>query len=368
MQYPTVCPICETEYTERQHPRCDCGEPLWYDSPATDFEWDDCTVAPGMWRYSPLLPVDKPRGIATAAGGTPLVRSERLDDVAGCRIYVKDETEQPTGAYKDRGSAVAISVAVGREVPAIGTVSYGNMAMSTAAHAASVGMDCVVLVPAETSPVRLELIGQYGPLILRVDGEYGDLYDDILALDELAVEFFLSDPPARTSGYKTAVYELYEQMALEEPDALAVPASSGGFASGVYQGLLDLQAAGLLAELPRLYAVQTATADPITQAFEQGATTVSSLDPARVGETIAHSIGNPAPPSGNVVLDEIGDGYEGEPPCVSGTESTLTLEVLDADGHPRAVRVRPADFGVAGAAVLDGIATGKASLPPSPPS
>ena len=306
MTVSTVCSRCGAAYERRQHPRCTCGEPLWYDSDAAGFDWDDCTDDEGLWRYAPLLPASDPGGLAVVAGGTPLVRSRRLDDTAGCRVWVKDETEQPTGSYKDRGSAVALSLADADGTAPVGTVSYGNMAMSTAAHAASAGRDCVVLVPAETSSVRLELIAQYDPTVLRVEGDYGALYDDVLALDpETPVDFVLSDPPARTSGYKTVVFELFEQFASDVPDALALPASSGGFVSGVYQGLSDLEAAGLLDELPRLYAVQTAASDPITRAFERGSDDVMPLEPAAVGDTIAHSIGNPAPPSGNVVLDAV---------------------------------------------------------------
>ncbi|MFC7134995.1 MULTISPECIES: threonine synthase [Salinibaculum] len=302
MTTPTRCHRCGTRYREAGRRRCDCGEPVWYDIDVADFDWDDCTDADGMWRYAPILPVSEPRGLAAGAGGTPLLRSPRLDSVAGCRVFIKDEGEQPTGAYKDRGSAVAVSEWDETDAQAIGTVSYGNMAMSTAAHAASVGADCVVLVPAETSAVRLSLIEQYGPTVLRVSGDYGALYDDVLGLEDVPVEFYLSDPPARTSGYRTAVFEVYEQLRPDEPDALALPASSGGFASGVYQGVRDLRTAGLIDDLPRLYLVQTAAADPITRAFEGDDDEVGTLAPEEVGETIAHSIGNPAPPSGTVAL------------------------------------------------------------------
>lgn len=289
-----ACYRCGRETTAG--PRCDCGEPLWF-VPDGAFTPQDL---PGMWRYTDLLPVDNPVGLGAAAGGTPLLRTERLDAVAGCRVWVKDEAENPTGSYKDRGSAVAVAQATQRGRTAIGTVSYGNMAMSTAATAASAGLDCVVLVPIDTPPVRLELIASYGPTVLRVPGDYGTLYDEVLDLD-VSVEFYLSDPPERIAGYATCVHELVTE-APDPPDALALPASSGGFASGVYRGLLDCRAANLLTDLPRLYVVQTAASDPITRAFEADAEEVSSLPADEVEDTVATSIGNPAPPSGTRAL------------------------------------------------------------------
>lgn len=304
----TVCYRCGTEYTNRILDRCRCGEPLWFDVGASMFDWDDCREEQGIWRYAELLPIGRLGGLAPGSGDTPLLRSPALDSIAGGRVYVKDESENPTGSYKDRGSAVAVPHAIETGVPAVGTVSHGNMAMSTAAHAASVGHDCVVLVPSGTQPVRLELIAQYGATILQVEGEYGKLYYDALGMNsELPVAFLLSDAPTRISGYKTALFEIYEQLEPETPDVIALPASSGGFASGVWRGILDLADAGLIEEFPRLVLIQAAESDPITRAFEADRTEVSTLGPEDVGETIAHSIGNPDPPSGTRALAAVRD-------------------------------------------------------------
>ncbi|OYR47592.1 pyridoxal-phosphate dependent enzyme [Halorubrum sp. Hd13] len=302
------CYRCGDRYRDPLRVRCDCGEPLWFEPDAAAFGWEDCRAYDGAWRYEPLLPIDRPEGVARAAGGTPLVRSEGLDDAAGCRVYVKDEGEHPTGAYKDRGSAAAVPHAVAAADGAVGTVSYGNMAMSTAAHAASLDRECVVLVPDDISPVRLELIGQYEPTIVRVDGDYGALYGDALDLsDELPVRFLVSDAPARISGYATAMFEICEAFAPDAPDAVVLPTSSGGFASGLWRGIRDLEAAGLLDDPPRLCLVQTAASDPITRAFESGATDPTPIAPDETGETIAHSIGNPDPPSGGRALAAVRD-------------------------------------------------------------
>ncbi|WP_164932835.1 threonine synthase [Halorubrum amylolyticum] len=302
------CYRCGEQYEEATRVRCTCGEPVWFETDTTAFAWDECRDYDGMWRYEPLLPIDRPKGIARAAGGTPLVRSEGLDAVAGCQVYVKDEGEHPTGAYKDRGSAVAVPHAIATSGGAVGTVSYGNMAMSTAAHAASLDRECVVLVPDEISSVRLELIGQYEPTIIRVDGDYGALYDDALTLStELPIAILVSDAPARISGYKTALFEICEAFAPDVPDAIVLPTSSGGFASGIWRGIRDLEAAGLLDEPPRLYLVQTAVSDPLTRAFDAGEVDPTPLEDDEVGETIAHSIGNPDPPSGGRALAAVRD-------------------------------------------------------------
>ncbi len=308
MSLSLSCYRCGERYDDGTPVRCDCGEPLWVDTEPTAFSWGDCRDRGGMWRYEALLPIDRPEGVARAAGGTPLVRSPGLDDAAGARVFVKDEGENPTGAYKDRGSAVAVphTVATGDDV--VGTVSYGNMAISTAAHAASLNRECVVFVPERTSSVRLELIAQYEPTIVQVAGDYGKLYGDALDLSErLPIDVLVSDAPTRISGYKTALFEIYESLAPATPDVIALPASSGGFASGIWLGIRDLERAGLIAEPPRLCLIQTATADPLTRAFEAGETKPTPLSPDETGETIAHSIGNPDPPSGARALAAVRD-------------------------------------------------------------
>ena len=308
MSLSLSCYRCGERYDDGARVRCACGEPLWVDADPAAFSWADCRDRHGMWRYEALLPIDRPEGVARAAGGTPLVRSPGLDDAAGARVFVKDEGENPTGAYKDRGSAVAVPHAVATGDDVVGTVSYGNMAISTAAHATSLDRDCVVFVPEGTSSVRLELIAQYEPTVVRVAGDYGKLYGDALDLSErLPIDVLVSDAPARVSGYKTALLEICESLAPATPDVIALPASSGGFASGVWLGIRDLERAGVIGEPPRLCLVQTATADPLTRAFEAGAAEPTPLSPDETGETIAHSIGNPDPPSGARALAAVRD-------------------------------------------------------------
>ncbi|SFL28929.1 threonine synthase [Halogranum rubrum] len=304
MTSPTLsCVACGETTSEWSSARCDCGEPRWVDVDVAGFDWDNVTDAPGMWRYESLLPVDRPGSLGDVAGDTPLVRTPRLDDVAGARIHVKNEAANATGSFKDRGSAVGIAWALEHGVDTVGTVSHGNMAMSMAAHAATVDLDCLVLVPADIPAERLGNIAQYGPTLLRVDGDYGKLYDRSLELgEEAGIEFVNSDAPLRVEGQKTTALEICEAFAAEgaqPPDAIVLPVSSGGHASGAWKAVRELHRAGAIDSLPRLYFVQAAACAPIAEAFERGDDEVT---PVAAGETIAYSIANANPPSGNRVL------------------------------------------------------------------
>ncbi|GAA0232225.1 pyridoxal-phosphate dependent enzyme [Haladaptatus pallidirubidus] len=338
-----VCYRCGNE-TENGA-RCACGEPLWLKTDATGFSWpafvrtrSESELEPkqeptsGLWRYADLLPTEPLPGVGAAVGGTPLARTERLDEYAGCRLWVKDESANPTGTFKDRGSAVGVAHTLESSVGAdangswVGTVSHGNMAMSMAAMSASAGVSCLVLVPDDIPTERLGHIDQYDPELVQVEGAYGKLYYDSLELP--GVRFVNSDTPYRVAGQKTTAYEICEAFATahgdpagspfdgsgpgiqvsesgesadssDSPDAIVAPVSSGGHASAIWKALRELREANLLDSAPRLYFVQAAACDPIARAFRADADEVRSVEG---GDTIAYSIANSDPPSGNRVL------------------------------------------------------------------
>ena len=314
------CYACGARYDTAERGRCSCGEPCWFALDASDFTWPSDAAPAGMWRYTDLLPIDSPHGIGSTVGGTPLVRTKRLDDL-GCRVFVKDETRQPTGSFKDRGSAVGVAHAVANGTRWVGTVSHGNMATSMAAHAAALGLGCVVLVPADIPAERLVHVARYGPTIVRIDGDYGDCYEKSLSMGpELGIEFVNSDVPLRVAGQKTVALEILEAFAPSSPDAIVLPVSSGGQASAVWKAFLELDAAGLIDSVPRVYGVQSAGCDPIVRAFEAGSDRVSPIEP---DETVAYSIANANPPSGTRVLAALRE-------TGGGTVAVTDEEILDA--------------------------------------
>ncbi|AEH36810.1 threonine synthase [Halopiger xanaduensis] len=299
------CYDCGKTYRLEERQRCSCGEPLWFDADAETFEWpdDDRNWTAGMWRYEDALPVAPSSAVPTGSvpGTTPLVRAEGLDEYAGCRLSLKPEGQNPTGSFKDRGTAVGVEYGLRDGHDWIGTVSHGNMALSTSAYAAAAGLEAAVFVPADTPLERLELIARHGARIFRVEGDYGRLYAETLGLEAEVGRFVNSDTPLRVAGQKTVAYEILEQFQPSAPDAIVLPVSSGGQASGVWKALRELEAAGLLDadDVPRLYLVQAAACDPIATASREGRESVSAIEP---GETIAVSIANADPPSGTRAL------------------------------------------------------------------
>lgn len=285
-----VCHDCGTRTTD-ETVRCECGEPLWF--PVEAVEVDDGNPD-SLWDYEGALPTTQPPGIGSVVGGTPLFRAAALDASAGCRVHLKDERANPTGTFKDRGSAVGVAVAATEDRPVL-TVSHGNMARSVAAHATAAGVDCAVLVPSDIPGDRLAPIARYEPALLRVEGDYDRLYHD--AIDIVGPLALNSDVPLRVEGQKTVAYEIAAQAS--DVDAVVVPVSSGGNASAIWKGYRELTLAGFVDALPRLYLVQASACAPIAKAYREGMTSVPEV---AEGETIAYSIANPNPPSGDRAL------------------------------------------------------------------
>ena len=299
-----VCWACGARTDDDRRVRCDCGEPLWLDTDpdAVPDSWPASIES--MWDALPLLGIDTPEpptGLPQAAGGTPLLRAESLD-TDGVAVSVKLEGLNPTGSFKDRGTAFGVAAMLARGEERVGTVSHGNMAESVAAHAAAAGMDCTVLVPADIADERLAAIARYGPRLVRVDGDYGRLYYEALdAGREAGVRFLNSDAPWRVAGQATTALELLAQSGREGdvPDTIILPVSSGGHAGGTWQAVRTLTEAGLLDEAPKLCFVQAAACAPIAEAFARGDDEVTAVEG---GETIAYSIANADPPSGTRAL------------------------------------------------------------------
>ncbi|WP_425494486.1 threonine synthase [Natronosalvus halobius] len=329
-----VCYACERTF-ETPRARCDCGEPLWRPiEPLESCPSDAGSSGRSIWRYDAVLPASQPTG-DLEAGGAAVWRSRSLESYAGANVWLADEGRNPTGSFKDRGSAVGVAATLEAGIDRVGTVSHGNMASSVAAHAAAAGIDCTVLVPADIAEERIRAIARFDPQIVRVHGDYGRLYYDALELGRRhGIQFLNSDVPLRVAGQKTLAFDLLETV--PSLDAIVLPVSSGGNASAVWKGLLELRAGGLLESLPRLYLIQAAACDPIAAAYRSDR---ERVDPASgVKETVAYSIANADPPSGTRALAAVRD-TDG---AALSVDDDAILEAQDRLARDAGVRVEPA--------------------------
>ena len=285
------CSICGKTY-DKPLQRCECGEPVEFEL----FEGEPYigkSVWEQFWDFWPLEPA---LDFSLGEGDTPLVKS-RLGDESGIKLYLKNETVNPTWSFKDRGTFLAMSYALKASYKTVGTVSTGNMAASVSAYATRFGLKAKILVSESVSDDKLKAVSVYGGEVIRVHGDYGRLYFESLKLGErLGVYFMNSDNPFRIEGYKGIAFEIAEELT---PDYVLIPTSSGGLFRGVAKGFIELYKSGLIEGLPKLIAVQAEGCSPICRAFREGREKVERFENPR---TIAKAIANPYPPSGNAVL------------------------------------------------------------------
>jgi len=289
--------------------------------------------AAGMWRYLPALPQFDPAllqaRIFMGEGGTPLLRAASIEKAVGCHeVWLKDESRNPTGSFKDRGTAVGIALLAHLGFAAVGTVSTGNMARSVAAYAARAGMEASIWVGAATPPHKLAPVAVHGARLHRFDAPYGEIYASSLEWSRRSgVPFINSDSALRVEGQKTIAYELAEQLGGQAPRWLFVPTSSGGNFSAIAKGLEEATNAGLLRGACRLVAVQSAECDPIVRGWKAGSTDPEQVPPP---QTIAGAISNPSPPSGARALRWLRrtDGYAVSVPDADIAAAQLRLAEL----------------------------------------
>ncbi|MBW3536991.1 MAG: threonine synthase [Actinobacteria bacterium] len=308
------CTDCAAAYAAEALHVCDrCFAPLEvaYDLEAAARAISPESVAAGpasLWRYSALLPAD-PRGrVDLGAGFTPLIRADRLASELGLgELWLKNDTMNPTGSFKDRVVSVALTKAreLGFKVAACS--STGNLANAVAAHAARAGMRAVVFIPEDLEPVKIAATGVYGATVVRLDGTYDDAARLCSELIEELDDWAFVNNNLRTyysEGSKTLAFEIAEQLDWSVPDHVVVPVASGSQLTKIHKGFKELGSVGLLEEgsIPRLSGAQAAGCNPVAAAFESG---VDSFTPVRRPDTIAKSLAIGNPTDGDRVLSSV---------------------------------------------------------------
>ena len=256
-------------------------------------------------RYAPFYPYLEPNPLfSLGEGQTSLLRSVFTADKLGLQeLFFKNETQNPTWTFKDRGTACSVQNAFALGYRRFGTLSSGNMGASVAAYGSRADMDTFIMLKDNVPREKIDALTIYGARAFKVYGDYGKLYARLLEIgNQHQIYFSLSDDPLRVEGYKSLAFELLEQMDGQLPDYLAVPLGSGGLCRGILKGFEELRDSGITTQLPGFIGVQAVGNSPTVDAFEKGADRIERFQNSL---TLDHVLENPYPPSGNQVLRKL---------------------------------------------------------------
>jgi threonine synthase len=251
-----------------------------------------------IWRYVDLLPAAAAGGVDLGAGFTPLVRAERLAAELGLgELWIKNDTLNPTGSFKDRVVSVALSKARELGFKVAACASTGNLAHSVAAHAARAGMRSYVFIPHDLEQAKIVSTAIYGGNLVAVEGNYDDVNRLCAELASERPEWAFVNVNVRpyyAEGSKTLAYEVVEQLGWQVPDHVVVPIASGSQLTKIDKGFRELWQVGLLDEPPgvRISGAQAAGCAPVATAFAEGHDFVRPVKPSTIAKSLA--IGNPA--------------------------------------------------------------------------
>ena len=284
-----VCRGCGTQFPlAAQHACFECFGPLevGYDPAALrTVTREQIEAGPqNIWRYAALLPVgqDPASRVTLDPGLTPLVPAAALARELGIsgRLWVKDDSANPTHSFKDRVVSVALTAARGLGFTRFACASTGNLANSVAAHAARAGVPSVVFIPADLEPGKIITTAVYGGDVVAVDGSYDDvnrLCSELTETDEFEDTAFVNVNvrPYYAEGSKTLGYEVAEQLGWRIPAQVVIPMASGELLTKVDKAFTELVEIGLV-EAPaggwRVFGAQSAGCNPIATALHGAST------------------------------------------------------------------------------------------------
>ncbi len=319
---------------------CDCGQPYLVRYPAAphpDVKSQLCDRPWTMWRYREWLPLaDGESPVTLGEGGTPLLAVERVAARHGFGdLWVKEESCNPTGSFKARGLAAAVTRAAHAGVRRLVVPTAGNAGVALAAYAARAGVAARVYAPASTPPVILTQIRSFGAELVLVEGHIGDCGKAAraYAADTGAMDVSTLREPYRIEGKKSLGLEVVEQLGWTLPDVIVYPTGGGTGLIGMWKAFGELAAAGWVrGPLPRMYSVQSAGCAPVVQAFRAGA---EACTPWPEPRTIAAGLRVPSPLGDRLMLAALrqsgGDAVAvTHAQLVAAAQQLQTLEGVDA--------------------------------------
>ncbi|MBI4300600.1 MAG: threonine synthase [Chloroflexi bacterium] len=291
-------------------------------------------------RYAPYLPVGPGTPmISIGEGGTPLIRSRRLEKRFGCQLYFKLESCNPSGSFKDRGMVVAVAKAIEAGSRAIICASTGNTSASAAAYGAHCGLDVYVVVP--KGNIALGKMAQaltYGAKVIQVQGNFDDALRMVRALtDRHPLTLVNSLNPHRIEGQKTAAFEIVDDLG-DAPDQLFIPVGNAGNITAYWRGFVEYFDAGKAHVKPQMMGFEAEGAAPIVrgQVVEKPETVASAI---RIGNPASWQKAEAARDASGGIIDMVSDeqileayhlmasedGVFGEPSSAAGIAGLLKL-------------------------------------------
>jgi len=250
---------------------------------------------PGIWRFRQALPfAPDVEPVSLEEGGTPLVRTGRFAARVGLpNLYAKNDGQNPTGSFKDRGMSVAVTRAKTLGAKALICASTGNTAASLAAYAAKADMEAVVVVPkAGVASGKLGQAFAYGARVFGIQGNFDRALATVFDLVRKDDRFYLMNSvnPFRIEGQKVTAFEIYEQLG-GVPDYVVLPVGNAGNISAIWKGFKEIRSLGIADTVPRMIGVQAEGAAPLAAVVSSG----TPFTPLKEPHTIASAIriGNP---------------------------------------------------------------------------
>ena len=250
-----------------------------------------------LWRYFPLIPVKEMIGEGTtlrSAGWTPVFSPPQIKDKLGLKkLWIKDESSNPTASFKDRASAILVARAkeIGAEV--IVTASTGNAGAALAGMAAAVDQESVIFAPKTAPPAKIAQLLIYGARVILVD----DNYDAACKISLEASEEFgwynrnTGYNPFTAEGKKTAAYEIWEQVLLtnqlDRPLCVFVSVGDGNIISGIHKGFKDLYEIGQIKVMPRIFGCQSTGSAAIYNAYISGKEEIIPVQATTMADSIS---------------------------------------------------------------------------------
>jgi threonine synthase len=345
------CPRCRKIFDRNQLlGLCPCGSPLLvqYDLRKAKENLSKSVFngrVASLWRYRELLPLQNDANLVSLGEGyTPLLDAQKLGGELGLRqLWIKDEGQNPTGSFKDRGLSVAISLAKELGVKKAAIPSAGNAGGSFSAYAARAGMEAHVFMPRDTPIANRLEVEQYGARLTLVDGLINDCGKIIAARKAAEGWFDVSTlkEPYRAEGKKTMGYEIAEQLNWHLPDVIIYPTGGGTGLIGMWKAFGEMEEMGWIGkERPRMVSVQASGCAPIVKAFNAGKT---SAEPWQNAATIASGLRVPQAVADFLILTAIRDS--------NGTAISVSDEEMLAE-IPRVGRAEGIFFCPEGAACI----------------